>query len=186
VGVAWVCRVSTVSMCVTRRDGTGRVALEYGDMNEFGRCLTCLLALWEEEGVKPNTRLPEFRAYRILHLLYSVRRLSCDCPLLFTSVYPSHFVLQRNQPDLSVALSQYATLHHPAIAHAKGVVTAVSMNDYSRFFRLYAETPNMGGYILDFLVRRFRVLGLNAMLAAYIPTVPVEWVQVRGVGHGWV
>jgi hypothetical protein len=35
------------------------------------------------------------------------------------------------------------------------------------FFRLYAESPNMGRYVLDFMKDKFRVSALKTLTTAY-------------------
>lgn len=61
--------------------------------------------------------------------------------------------------------------------HALTVVMAVIHNDYQTFFRLYESAPHMSAYLMDFLVRRVRDAAYERIIAAYRPTISVEYVR---------
>lgn len=61
--------------------------------------------------------------------------------------------------------------------HAMNVVMAVIDNDYQTFFRLYESAPHMSAYLMDFLVRRVRDAAYERIIAAYRPTISVEYVR---------
>lgn len=54
----------------------------------------------------------------------------------------------------------------PVIAHALNVRSALATSNYHRFFRLYNEAPNMGGYLMDQFVERERTEALKTMCRA--------------------
>ncbi|DAZ99020.1 TPA: hypothetical protein N0F65_010906 [Lagenidium giganteum] len=63
------------------------------------------------------------------------------------------------------------------IKHALAVREAVAMNNYHRFFMLYASAPNMAGYLMDPLVPSIRLKALRAICKAYRPQIPIDFVR---------
>lgn len=56
----------------------------------------------------------------------------------------------------------------PSVQHALDVQRAVSMGNYHAFFRLFLDSPNMGGYIIDHFSDRERIKALIIMTKAYV------------------
>ena len=51
----------------------------------------------------------------------------------------------------------------PGVQHALQTAAALATSNYVRFFRLYADAPNMGGYLMDHFVERERMAALAIM-----------------------
>ncbi|OLL26432.1 THP3 protein [Neolecta irregularis DAH-3] len=129
-----------------------RVALEKGDLGEYNQCQTQLVSLYEH-GLKGNQF--EFLAYRILYLLHT-----------------------RNHADVNDILSKLTPVEKsdPAILHALEVRSALATSNYHRFFSLYLNAPNMGGYLMDCFIVRERVNALCTMCKAYRPYLTVRFI----------
>jgi len=129
-----------------------RVALEKGDLGEYNQCQTQLVSLYEH-GLEGNHF--EFLAYRILYLLHT-----------------------RNRSDVNDILSKLTLTEksHAAILHALQVRSALATCNYHRFFSLYLNAPNMGGYLMDCFIVRERVNALCTMCKAYRPYLTVRFV----------
>jgi hypothetical protein len=56
----------------------------------------------------------------------------------------------------------------PSVRHALDVQRAVSMGNYHAFFRLFLDSPNMGGYIIDHFSDRERIKALIVMTKVYV------------------
>jgi hypothetical protein len=54
----------------------------------------------------------------------------------------------------------------PAISHALKVRSSMATGNYHRFFKLYLDAPNMGGYLMDKFVERERIAALKAICKA--------------------
>jgi hypothetical protein len=54
----------------------------------------------------------------------------------------------------------------PAVRHALNVRSAIAMSDYHRLFKLYAEAPNFGRYLMKHFVERERLNALAIMCRA--------------------
>ncbi|KAF1925174.1 uncharacterized protein M421DRAFT_70503 [Didymella exigua CBS 183.55] len=121
-----------------------RISLEKGDTGEYNQCQTQLKALYALNlGGKPA----EFKAYRILYFVYTC-----------------------NKTDMNDMLAELtpADKTHPWIKHALDVRSALALGNYHKFFRLYLEAQNLGGYLMDLFIERERLAALANMSRAYI------------------
>jgi len=116
-----------------------RIALEKGDLGEYNQCQTQLRALYKQ---KLGGRPEEFMAYRIFYFIHTCNRTGMNDVLA----------------DLTAAHKQ-----HPAVRHALNVRSALATGNYHRFFRLYDDTPNMGGYLIDIFVERERLAAMASI-----------------------
>ncbi|GAB5591521.1 hypothetical protein Unana1_06421 [Umbelopsis nana] len=136
-----------------------RIALEKGDLGEYNQCQTQLRELYRK-GIAGHEQ--EFIAYRILYLLYA-----------------------QNYSDINALMKHLTKAHKedPAIGHALKVRSSIATGNYHRFFRLYLEAPNMGGYLMDKFVERERITALKAMCKAFRPMVQTGYIiQELGLG----
>ena len=113
-----------------------RIALEKGDLGEYNQCQTQLRALYAQKlGGHPS----EFLAYRILYYIYTRNHSGMN--------------------DLLAELTSTDKAHH-AIKHALDVRSSLALGNYHKFFKLYLNPPNMGGYLMDMFVHRERLAAL--------------------------
>eukprot|EP00741_Cyanophora_paradoxa_P014618 tig00020816_g14098.t1 len=130
-----------------------RLALEKSDLNEYNQCQTQLKILYRS-GVAGSQA--EFSAYRIL---YNLRfNITADIATVLS--------------ELSVEERQ----QEGPVKHAIQTARSAMHNDYTAFFRLYREAPNMGGYLLDLFIDRVRASALKTIVRAYRPDVELHWV----------
>lgn len=121
-----------------------RISLEKGDTGEYNQCQTQLKALYAQNlGGNPA----EFKAYRILYFVYTC-----------------------NKTDMNDMLAELtpADKTHEWIKHALDVRSALALGNYHKFFRLYLQAQNMGGYLMDMFIERERLAALANMSRAYI------------------
>jgi SAC3 family protein LENG8/THP3 len=121
-----------------------RIALEKGDLGEYNQCQTQLRALYKQNlGGHPA----EFLAYRILYFIHTC-----------------------NRSDMNDVLADLTTAdkNEPAVKHALEVRSALAMGNYHRFFRLYLNTPNLGGYLMDKFIVRERLAALAVICKVYV------------------
>jgi len=119
-----------------------RIALEQSDLGEYNQCQTQLRALYKQMlGGHPG----EFLAYRIFYFIYTRNRTGMNDVLA----------------DLTLTDKR-----HAAVAHALSVRKALAASNFHKFFRLYDECPNMGGYLLDMFVDRERIAAMAAICKA--------------------
>jgi hypothetical protein len=122
-----------------------RISLEKGDTGEYNQCQTQLKALYAQNlGGNPA----EFKAYRILYFVYTC-----------------------NKTDMNDMLAELtpADKAHEWIKHALDVRSALALGNYHKFFRLYLQAQNMGGYLMDMFIERERLSALANMSRAYVP-----------------
>ncbi|DAZ99028.1 TPA: hypothetical protein N0F65_010914 [Lagenidium giganteum] len=140
-----------------------RIALESGDINEFNQCQTQLHELYEK--AIPGQAI-EFLSYRILYSIYvCVQAKKGDSNAGQLGMYNV------------LGMASAALRAQEDIKHALAVREAVAMNNYHRFFMLYASAPNMAGYLMDPLVPSIRLKALRAICKAYRPQIPIDFVR---------
>ena len=119
-----------------------RISLEKGDTGEYNQCQTQLKALYAQNlGGNPA----EFKAYRILYFVYTC-----------------------NKTDMNDMLAELtpADKTQEWIKHALDVRSALALGNYHKFFRLYLQAQNMGGYLMDMFIERERLAALANMSRA--------------------
>jgi len=129
-----------------------RIALEKMDLGEYNQCQTQLRALYKQHlGGHPA----EFLAYRILYFIYTC-----------------------NRTDMNDVLSDLTRTdrEQPAVKHALEVRSALASGNYHRFFQLYLDTPNMGGYLMDIFVNRERLAAMASLCKAYKPDLTLRFL----------
>ncbi|KAK6509861.1 hypothetical protein TWF481_004590 [Arthrobotrys musiformis] len=130
-----------------------RIALEKADLGEYNQCQSQLANLYSEK--IPGGHPHEFKAYRILYLLHTCNR--------------------SNMNDILATLTP-AEKEDRAILHALAVRSAVAGGNFHRFFKLYLDAPNMGGYLMDSFIDRERLAALAAICKSYRPDVPFRHI----------
>lgn len=132
-----------------------RIALERSDLGEYNQCQTQLKVLYSK-GIPGHSQ--EFLAYRILYLLH-------------TSNYS-------DLSDITLEIEEQKERGplDPAISHALKVYKAMTTNNYHRFFKLYVDAPNMGGYLMDSFVHRERLAALSRMCFGMRQTIDLKFL----------
>lgn len=129
-----------------------RLCLENKDIAEYNQCQSQLMQLY---ALDINGCVTEFTAYRILMSLYHSKTATQN--KLLTEIKPS-------------------VKREPAIKHALETFKSVEERNYVKFFRLCKETPNIGTYIIGFVIDKIRVDALKAITTAFRPSVTVDYV----------
>ncbi|KAK5167292.1 GANP domain-containing protein [Cryomyces antarcticus] len=129
-----------------------RIALEKGDLGEYNQCQTQLRALYKQ---KIGGHPAEFLAYRILYFIHTCNRTDMNDVLA----------------DLTPTDKQ-----QPAVKHALDVRSSLALGNYHRVFKLFHETPNMGGYLMDMFVARERLAALASMCRVYKPDLAIRFL----------
>ena len=130
-----------------------RVAIEKSDKQEFNMCLTQLKLLHKSH---PSQYTNEFAAYRLLYYIYTNNTL--DVGVFLASLTP------QAKTD-------------PCIKHALQVRKAWSSGNFVRFFRLYANAPNMCSALMDFFMERERKEAFGKAVRSFRPTMSVEQLK---------
>ncbi|KAI8976199.1 SAC3/GANP/Nin1/mts3/eIF-3 p25 family-domain-containing protein [Pilobolus umbonatus] len=132
-----------------------RIALEKGDLGEYNQCQTQLKYLYEQ-GIEGSA--DEFLAYRILYMIFS-----------------------QNQSDINAMLEEMCNTndHSECVRHALMVRSSLAKKNYHRFFRLYEEAPNMGGYLMDQFVDRERIEALIVICKAYKMGLSLSYIATE-------
>lgn len=130
-----------------------RIALEKADLGEYNQCQSQLANLYSEK--IPGGHPHEFKAYRILYLLHTCNRTDMN--------------------DILASLTP-AEKEDRAILHALAVRSAVAGGNFHRFFKLYLDAPNMGGYLMDSFIDRERLAALAAICRSYRPDIPFRHI----------
>ncbi|CEP18177.1 hypothetical protein [Parasitella parasitica] len=130
-----------------------RIALEKSDLGEYNQCQTQLRGLYTK-GIKGNEM--EFTAYRILYFLHT-----------------------QNWADVNSTMADLTAEHkqNPFVQHALNVRSSLATANYHRFFVLYKNAPNMGGYLMDHFCERERVHSMIILCKSCRPDIPLEFIQ---------
>jgi hypothetical protein len=154
-----------------------RLALENGDPGEFNQCQTQLEVLYKTEELTTNqvstegkndldvnggenstfsSRCLEFSSYRILYSLYT------GDPI-----------------DPSVQLSRLTSKErlNPWVRHSMNVVAAFVSDNFSYFFSLYRNAPNMSSYLMDWLSHKIRTRALLALSRSVKTHIPIPFLR---------
>ena len=114
----------------------------------------------------------EFTAYRILYYVHianfsEIAQVCLDVFLLLFALGvsaislppPPVFAITQPSPPGVQLLSTASPdmLADEGVAHALKVRAAVAAENFARLFRLYESAPNMGAYLMDMFVGRFRL-----------------------------
>ncbi len=167
-----------------------RILLENGDLNEYNQCQTMIRTLttgfnggMDEDSANNNKFAPEqsdqddttvllkqcdisadeFGGYRLLYALVQNSRTD-----LTRELAHARSMIRRQDDDSSKVCS---------CRHAVLVVKSVTDNDYHSFFRLYKSAPYLSAYLMDFLVKRVRACAYERIIAAYRPTISIEYFR---------
>ncbi|KAJ2573098.1 hypothetical protein IW140_000497, partial [Coemansia sp. RSA 1813] len=129
-----------------------RIALETNDLGEYNQCQTQLKQLYTM-GLSGHQM--EFLAYRILYFLYT-----------------------QNKADINTTLATMRPdeRQDPAVKHALDVRAAMATGNSHAFFNLYANVPNMGGYLMDNFIDRERCIALQKLCKAFRPKLSVTFI----------
>jgi hypothetical protein len=135
----------------------GRLALQEQDYPEFYKIQSFLMGLYKDNADASENE-PEFMAYRLFY-----------------------WMLNNNTVDMTkdIRNMSQSTKKHPEIVHAVALHQALELSDYVSFFRLYADTPNMGKCVVDTLRDRLRSRALRVLLRSYKPSIPVDFLQAQ-------
>ena len=180
-----------------------RILLEHGDLSEFNQCQTMIRYLTssgvdpEDAGlvdssgnypppsvtpsssnndtdddattaealVQSEEAADEFRAY---HVIYSLVQDSWED--LTRALIRVRDIVRGHEGDVSCNKTTCSR-------HSLEVVKSVVHNDYRSFFKLYQSAPHMSAYLMDFLVKRMREKAYERIIAAYRPTICVEYFR---------
>jgi hypothetical protein len=107
----------------------------------------------------------EFLGYRVLYCIYVGLQAKSDSNAGSLGMYTV----------LSSITDEFRK--DQGVAHALKVREAVAMNDYHRFFKLYADAPNMSAYVMDPMIPTIRLRALRVICKAYRPHVPVDFLR---------
>jgi len=139
-----------------------RIAMEKSDLGEYNQCQAQLKQLYEL-GIEGC--MDEFIGYRILYCIHTMNG---------TEINETLFRLTRDQK------------RQKNIQHALAVRASVSINDYYTFFKLYADAPDMAGYLMDQFLDRQRIRALATLTKVYRPSIPTTFIasQLGFAGTG--
>eukprot|EP00611_Tribonema_gayanum_P006912 TRINITY_DN16262_c0_g1_i1.p2 TRINITY_DN16262_c0_g1~~TRINITY_DN16262_c0_g1_i1.p2 ORF type:complete len:365 (+),score=165.28 TRINITY_DN16262_c0_g1_i1:92-1186(+) len=132
-----------------------RMALEYGDMNEFNQCQSALQALRAEGMAMPPAMQDEFDGYLLLYLLH------------FQDPHKLAQTLRGLSPQQRAG---------PIVAFAIATWRAVTAGNYHAYFCLYADAPAMAPYLLDYRLNPMREAAYARIVAGYGGALPLAFV----------
>ncbi|CAM6085017.1 unnamed protein product [Calypogeia fissa] len=130
-----------------------RMALESGDLPEYNQCQTQLKGLYAE-GIKGCSN--EFTGYSLLFIIFN----------------------HGNSRDLLSTMARLSkeARNDAAVKHALAVRAAVSLGNYTTFFKLYRTAPNLSPYLMDKHVEKMRFEAVKCMTRSYRPSLPVSFI----------
>jgi len=171
-----------------------RIALECGDLAEYNQCQAVLKTLHaaslermlanaskssskkkatekrkrtfserkrdsHEETLEGSDDHAEFTAYRLIYAAGAGNKNERSAVLL------------RELRDVPKALKS-----HPFVRHALQVCEARASSNFHRFFVLRRDAPRMASHLMDIMVPDVRDRAIRAMLRAYAPTIPIDFI----------
>mmetsp|Transcript_5247 Transcript_5247/g.8116 ORF Transcript_5247/g.8116 Transcript_5247/m.8116 type:complete len:393 (-) Transcript_5247:233-1411(-) len=148
-----------------------RIALEHGALNEFNQCQSMIHGMTTGMGT-PSQEDESFGCSSSDNIILKQNKESADEFLAYRLLY----ALVQNA-SVTDALGDASRLGGPSCKHAMMVCISISHCDYHSFFRLYESAPHLGVYLMDFLLQRMRLEGYKRIIAAYRPTVSVEFLK---------
>ena len=122
--------------------------------------------------IQSDEAADEFRAY---HVIYALVQDSWE-DLTKALIRVRAIVRDREDRDISCSKTTCSR-------HSLEVVKSVTHNDYRAFFKLYQSAPHMSAYLMDFLVKRMREKAYERIIAAYRPTICVEYFRATLCFH---
>ncbi len=163
---------------------SARFALQYCDATEYEEC-EAQLVLLRRGGIRTKHD-DEFSAYRLLYkLCYDEMKNRKNGEEDQGSGKDQRTSTINDRARISNAyksfLDTYASLSAEekrsyAVKHARACAQALSSGCYHTFFLLWRKTPDMGGYMLDHVVNRERLLAMEVICSAYKSTVLLSWL----------
>ena len=158
--------------CLEVYEAHARILLENGDLSEFNQCQSMLRNITKGKDIWLEHKEDD-ESVSSGKLLRQTDRHSdefCAYQLLYT-------IVQNSWSDFNKALGEASDISGPSSQHAIQVVQSVIHNNYRLFFRLYRSSPNLSGYLMDFLVKRVRAEAYDRIIAAFRPTMDIEYFQ---------
>eukprot|EP01084_Bolivina_argentea_P240729 404302_1 len=169
---------------------SARFALQYCDTTEYEEC-EAELALLRRGGIRTKHD-NEFAAYRLLYKLCCdemKNRKEGDEEAMAMSSRGSGKDQRRTTMKYRARVGNayksflvtYASLSAEekrsyAVKHVLACAKALSSGCYHTFFLLWRTMPDMGGYMLDHIVKRERLLAMEVICSAYKSTVLLSWL----------
>jgi len=137
-----------------------RIAIKNKDRDEFNQCQSQLKSLYELVQANGNQEMyensAEFIGYR----------------LLYNMLTKSHTDLNQVIKEIKLKYSG-----HSYLEHLLALRSAWHLNNYVKFFRLYATSNEMSKCLIDLFIERERKLALKIIIKSYRPSIKLEHVR---------
>lgn len=144
-----------------------RIAIKNKDRDEFNQCQSKLKSLYamvetkmadkvsDETKKKVFENNAEFLGYRLLYNM-----------------------LTKSHNDLNQVIKEIKHRYsgHVYLNHLLSLRTALHLNNYVKFFRLYAKSNELSKCLIDLFTERVRKLALKTIVKSYRPSIKVECV----------
>jgi hypothetical protein len=173
-----------------------RIALECGDLAEYNQCQAVLKALHAASlerilaNAKSKSSSSKKKATEKRKRSFSERKRDSHEETLEGSDDHAEFTAYRliyaagagNKNERSAALLRElrdvpkALKSHPFVRHALQVCEARASSNFHRFFVLRRDAPRMASHLMDIMVPDVRDRAIRAMLRAYAPTIPIDFI----------